>query len=140
MTRYIGPPPSGFEWLGSLQVGSPPEPDLLDERQQLPVRPPPGLSLRLYNPESHQWSLYYANSAGGTLSQPVIGELKNGRGELFSQEPFRGRIIFTRFVITNLTPDSWRYEQSFSEDGGKTWEVNWSAIDTRVKGGSTGVP
>jgi hypothetical protein len=37
-------------------------------------------------------------------------------------------------VITSLTPDSWRYEQSFSEDGGKTWEVNWIAIDTRVKG------
>jgi hypothetical protein len=98
-----------------------------------------GLSLRLYNPESRQWSLNYSNSAGGTLSQPVIGEFQNGRGEFFSQEPFRGRVIFTRFVITNLTPDSWRYEQSFSEDGGKTWEVNWIAIDTRVKDGSAGV-
>jgi hypothetical protein len=98
-----------------------------------------GLSLRLYNPESRQWSLNYSNSADGTLSQPVIGELKNGRGEFFSQEPLRGRVIFTRFVITNLTPDSWRYEQSFSDDGGKTWEVNWIAIDTRVKGGSASV-
>lgn len=98
-----------------------------------------GLSLRLYNPESRQWSLNYSNSAGGTMSQPVIGEFKNGRGEFFSQEPFQGRVIFTRFVITNLTPDSWRYEQSFSDDGGKTWEVNWIAIDTRVKDGSAGV-
>lgn len=39
-----------------------------------------------------------------------------------------------------LTPAAWRYEQSFSDDGGKTWEVNWIAIDTRVKGGSAGVP
>lgn len=99
-----------------------------------------GLSLRLYNPESRQWSLNYSNSADGTLSQPVIGEFKNGRGEFFSQEPFRGRVIFTRFVVTKLTPDSWRYEQSFSDDGGKTWEVNWIAVDTRVKGGSAGVP
>jgi hypothetical protein len=93
-----------------------------------------GLSLRLYNPESRQWSLNYSNSAGGTLGQPVIGEFKNGRGEFYSQEPFRGRVIFTRSVITNLTPDSWRYEQSFS-DGGKSWEVNWIAVDTRVKVG-----
>jgi hypothetical protein len=91
------------------------------------------LSLRLYNPESRQWSLNYSNSSDGTMSQPVIGEFKNGRGEFFSQEPFKGRAIFTKFVITNLTPDSWRYEQSFSDDGGKTWEVNWIAIDTRVK-------
>lgn len=91
-----------------------------------------GLSLRLYNPESRQWSLNYSNSSSGTMSQPVIGELKNGRGEFYSQEPFKGRMIFTRFVITNLTPDSWRYEQSFSDDGGKTWEVNWIAVDTRV--------
>ena len=42
-----------------------------------------GLSLRLYNPESHQWSLNFSNSNAGTLSQPTIGEFKNGRGEFF---------------------------------------------------------
>ena len=93
-----------------------------------------GLSLRLYNPQSRQWSLHYSNSKGGTMSPPVIGEFKNGRGEFFGQETLDGRAIFVRFVITNVTPDSWRYEQSFSEDWGKTWEVNWIAIDTRVKG------
>src|SRR4029450_12547454 len=42
-----------------------------------------GLSLRLYNPESRQWSLNFANSAGGTMSPPTIGEFKNGRAEFF---------------------------------------------------------
>ncbi len=45
-----------------------------------------GLNLRLYNPQSRQWSLNFANSRGGTLSPPTIGEFKNGRGEFFSQE------------------------------------------------------
>ena len=67
-----------------------------------------GLSLRLYNPESRQWSLNFANSAGGTLSPPTIGEFKNGRGEFFSQETFNGRAIFVRFVISDITPNSCR--------------------------------
>jgi hypothetical protein len=92
-----------------------------------------GLSLRLYNPTSHQWSLNFANSNVGTLSQPTIGEFKNGRGEFYNQEPFNGRAILVRFVISDITSNSCRFEQSFSDDGGKTWEVNWIAIDTRVK-------
>jgi hypothetical protein len=93
-----------------------------------------GLSLRLYNPQSHQWSLNFANSNGGTLSQPTIGEFKNGRGEFYDQEPFNGRTILVRNVWSDITPNSCRFEQAFSDDGGKTWEVNWIAVDTRVKG------
>jgi len=92
-----------------------------------------GLSLRLYNPESHQWSLNFSNSRAGTLSQPTIGAFKNGRGEFFDQETFNNRAILVRFVISDITSDSCRFEQAFSDDGGKTWEVNWIATDTRVK-------
>jgi hypothetical protein len=92
-----------------------------------------GLNLRLYNPESHQWSLNFANSNSGTLSQPTIGEFKSGRGEFFDQETVNGRAIFVRFVISDITPNSCRFEQAFSEDGGNTWEVNWIATDTRVQ-------
>jgi hypothetical protein len=92
-----------------------------------------GLSLRLYNPGSRQWSLNFANSANGTLTEPAIGAFKNGRGEFYGQETLNGRAIFVRFVISDITPNSCRFEQAFSDDGGKTWEVNWIAVDTRVK-------
>ena len=92
-----------------------------------------GLSLRLYNPQSRQWSLNFANINEGTLSQPTIGEFKDGRGEFYDQEMYNGRAILVRFVITKLTENSCRFEQAFSNDGGKTWEVNWIAVDTRVK-------
>jgi hypothetical protein len=92
-----------------------------------------GLNLRLYNPQSCQWSLNFANSNGGTLSPPTIGEFKNGRGEFFSQETLNGRAILVRFVVSEITPNSCRFEQAFSDDGGKTWEINWIATDTRVK-------
>lgn len=92
-----------------------------------------GLSLRLYNPQSRQWSLNFSNSSDGTLTQPMIGEFRNGRGEFYDQETLNGRAIYVRFVISPITTDSIRFEQSFSNDGGRTWEVNWIAVDTRVK-------
>ena len=91
-----------------------------------------GLSLGLYNPESHQSSLDFANANSG-LGQPTVGEIKNGRGEFFNQETLNGRAILFRFVISAITADSSRFEQTFSDDGGKTWEVNWIGTDTRVK-------
>lgn len=92
-----------------------------------------GLSLRLYNPESHQWSLNFSNIKSGTLNTPTVGEFKNGRGEFFSQETLNGRPILVRFVIFDITEKSAHYEQAFSEDNGQTWEVNWIATDTRLK-------
>lgn len=91
------------------------------------------LSLRLYNPQSRQWSLNTANSRGGALGVPTVGEFKNGRGEFYDQEVYEGRAILVRNVWSDITADSCRFEQSFSDDGGKTWELNWVAVDTRVK-------
>jgi len=91
------------------------------------------MSLRLYNPQSAQWSLHAASSRNGMLSVPTVGEFQNGRGEFFDRETVNGRTILVRNVWSNITPDSCRFEQAFSHDGGKTWEVNWIAVDTRVK-------
>ena len=91
------------------------------------------LSLRLYNPQSRQWSLNFANVKGGAMTTPTVGEFKNGRGEFYSQEDFNGRMILVRFIISDIKTDSCHFEQSFSNDGGKTWEVNWIADDTRIK-------
>ena len=90
-----------------------------------------GLTLFLYNPRSHQWSQNFASSGDGTLSVPTVGEFKNGRGEFFDQEPFNGRTILVRVVWSNVTPNSHQFEQSFSDDGGKTWEPNFVATLTR---------
>jgi hypothetical protein len=97
-----------------------------------------GLTLRLYDPQTHQWSLYWATSKSGAIGLPTIGEFKNGRGEFFDTEPSgpNGRAVLVRFVWSNITPNSAHFEQSFSDDGGKTWEVNWITDQTRVNDGS----
>jgi hypothetical protein len=61
---------------------------------------------------------------------PTIGEFKDGRGEFYDQETFNGRAILVRFVISNISANACHFEQAFSADGGKTWEVNWIADDT----------
>lgn len=98
------------------------------------------LSLRLYNPQSHQWSLNFSNSRVGTMAVPAVGGFSGKRGEFFNPDSLDGRAILVRFVISVITPDSCHFEQSFSADGGKTWESNWIATDTRMKGAPETTP
>ena len=111
--------------------------NLLELRMDGPAGHFEGLSLRQYNPQAHQWSLNFSNAAAGTMSQPTIGEFHDGRGEFYDQETLGDRAILVRFVISDIRADFARFEQSFSADGGKTWEVNWIATDTRVKEDAT---
>ena len=90
-----------------------------------------GASLRLYNPQARQWSLNFASANGGVLTPAPIGAFHGGCGEFYAQDSWNGRAILVRFVISDITPNSARFEQAFSADGGKSWEVNWIAIDTR---------
>jgi hypothetical protein len=90
------------------------------------------LSLRLYDPDTRQWSLNFASPSGGGMSPPAIGAFRDGRGVFMAEETLAGRPILVRFVIIVTSPDSCRFEQSFSDDGGSTWELNWVAVDTRA--------
>jgi hypothetical protein len=85
-----------------------------------------GQTLRLYNPGTHEWSIYLLDVALGTLTlPPVRGQFTGNRGEFYNQQDYKGRAILVRYVWLNISPHSARMEQSFSADGGKSWEVNW---------------
>jgi hypothetical protein len=92
-----------------------------------------GLTLFLYNPAARQWSLSFASSSDGAFEQPAVGEFQDGRGEFYDQEPYNGRDILVRVVWSDITPNSHKFEQSFSDDGGKTWEPNFVAELTRLE-------
>ncbi|HTW34241.1 MAG TPA: hypothetical protein VMD53_06465 [Rhizomicrobium sp.] len=92
-----------------------------------------GLSLRLYDPVAHQWSLNFANAKVGSLSgPPTVGEFKEGRGEFYDREPINGRMVLVRNIWSDIKPNSCHFEQAFSDDGGKTWETNWITDDVRI--------
>lgn len=91
-----------------------------------------GGSLRLFNPLTRQWSLNFASLRNGLLTAPVFGGFaRSGRGTFFGSDTLDGRAILVRFVIEPKAPDAATFEQSYSDDGGQTWEVNWVATDTR---------
>jgi len=91
-----------------------------------------GLSLRVYNPQTKQWSVSFANAASGELGTAMMGGFKDGRGEFYDQETFKGRAIFVRFIFSEITANTFKLEQAFSDDGGKTWEANWLASFKRT--------
>lgn len=84
-----------------------------------------GMTVRLFDPQSKQWSIYWADSKSGILQTPMIGRFQNGRGEFYDQETFEGMSIFSRFIWTPISDAMCRWEQAFSADGGRTWETNW---------------
>jgi hypothetical protein len=95
-----------------------------------------GMTLRLYNPQTHEWRLYWANSQKGIMDVPQIGRFVNGRGEFYAQDTIEGKTLWVRFIWSQTDSKSPHFEQSYSEDGGKTWEVNWITDQTRVAGAS----
>ena len=96
-------------------------------------------SWRLYDPDTHQWSLNVASSRGGGLGVPTVGGFRDGRGEFYDHETFAGKPIVVRFVITRTGEDTAHFEQAFSADDGKTWELNWIADDTRIQEAGAGI-
>jgi hypothetical protein len=91
-----------------------------------------GLTLRLFDPEREEWSLYWANSRDGRLTPPVVGRFDGGVGVFYGDDVEGGRPVRVRFLWSRITPTSARWEQAFSIDGERTWETNWIMEFTRV--------
>lgn len=83
-----------------------------------------GGALHLYNPETREWSVWFANAANGTLGIPGVGRFQNGRGVLYDHEVYHGRPIYVRQAFSNISAHTFDYEQAFSVDNGKAWETN----------------
>lgn len=91
-----------------------------------------GISLRLLNPATQEWSIYWVNSRDGALQlPPVVGRFVDGVGEFFTDDDWHGQAIRMRYRWSDITATSARWEQAFSTDGGSTWETNWTAEFSR---------
>jgi hypothetical protein len=91
------------------------------------------VTVRMYSSTSRQWSLNWATTKNALFGVPTVGEFRDGKGEFYDQEVFEGRTIFVRYVWSGITKNSAHFEQSFSDDGGKTWEVNWITDQMRIE-------
>jgi hypothetical protein len=98
---------------------------VLDEfERDTPNRHDKSLMLYTYDPQTHQWYIYFASDKDGKVGLPNVGEFKDGRGEFYVQDTLNGKLLLNRYVWSATTSASPHYEESWSSDGGRTWELD----------------
>jgi hypothetical protein len=93
------------------------------------------ITLRLFNPQTREWSIYWAvGGAGNGALTPMVGRFENGRGVFyaFEIEATTKKHVLVRFIWSRISANFAQWEQAFSEDGGVTWETNWVMEHSRV--------
>ena len=124
--EYRGPSVVRPWWGGAANIG------------ELSVSGPAGkiegMSVRLYDPAAKQWRIHWANRGDGQLGAPMIGSFDGDKGYFYNQEMLGNRSITVRFIFSGVSAGtrSFRIEQAFSADGGKSWETNWISDFTKV--------
>jgi hypothetical protein len=92
-----------------------------------------GMSFRFFDPGTRLWWIYWADSRRpGELDPPVVGSFDGDVGVFQGEDVLRGRPVLVRFVWSRVTTATPRWEQAFSDDGGRTWEPNWVMECTRA--------
>ena len=83
------------------------------------------VTMRSFDPKTQSWSIWWLDSRNPHhLDPPVVGGFRNGVGTFFAHDTYNGRPIVVRFIWSDVTPDSAKWQQAFSDDNGKTWETN----------------
>jgi hypothetical protein len=120
-------------WSGSA--------NLEDGDLHCPDRYVGGMTLRLYNSGTHEWSLWWGTRKLGLAPPPPqVGHFDaNGVGEFFARDTYAGKPVIVRYKWTLQPGDHPYFEQAFSADNGKTWETNWTTVYTRVAPSTKGV-
>ncbi|TWH99467.1 hypothetical protein IP90_03082 [Luteimonas cucumeris] len=91
-----------------------------------------GMSLRLFDPRTRQWSIYWASNRTGMLEAPVVGRFEHGVGTFVGRDLHEGRAVLQRFIWSDITASSALWQQALSVDDGRSWETNWIMRMTRI--------
>jgi hypothetical protein len=92
-----------------------------------------GLTLRLFDPKTRLWSLYWVDSNLGTMDPPVVGSFEGSIGTFYCKDTFKGKPILVMFKWDKTDPENPVWCQAFSPDNGKSWEFNLTNVSHRVK-------
>jgi len=91
-----------------------------------------GLTLRMYDPKTHEWNLFWGTAKTGLGLPPQVGHFSdNGLGDFFCDDVYDGKAIIVRYEWSRHNAQHPYFEQAFSTDRGKTWEVNWTTLYSR---------
>jgi hypothetical protein len=90
-----------------------------------------GLTLRLFDPQTRLWSIYWSDSNSGKLDRPVRGSFDDQTALFCTNDVFEGKSILMLFKWDATNPEKPVWSQAFSADGGTSWEWNWYMYFTR---------
>ena len=113
--------------------------NLEDGDLKCPKRYVGGMTLRMYDAHTKQWTLWWGTRELAVSPPPQIGHFNAaGRGDFYSYDSWQNKPEITRFRWTHVNGNP-RFEQAFSTDKGKTWETNWTTDYERVSASTPGV-
>ena len=96
-------------------------------------KPYEGLTVRIFNPKTRLWSLYWVASDVGVMDPPVVGSFDGNVGLFYTKDVFQGKPILMMFRWDKTDPDNPVWSQAFSTDNGLTWEWNFTNVSHRIK-------
>ena len=102
-------------------------------RTMVDGKPFEGIAIRLFNPQTKLWSIYWADSNVGVMDPPVVGSFEGNIGKFYCKDKYKGKDIVVVFIWDKTDPNNPIWSQAFSPDNGKTWEVNATNTSRRAK-------
>ena len=97
-------------------------------------KPFEGMAIRLFNPQTKLWTIYWVDSNGATMDEhPVTGSFENTLGKFYANDIFSDKPIVVLYQWDTANPEQPKWSQAFSTDAGKTWEWNWEMTLTKIK-------
>ena len=95
-------------------------------------KPFEGMTVRLFNPETKLWSLYWADSNKGKFDSPVVGSFENNIAYFFTKDLINEKEVIVVFRWDSTDRNNPVWSQAFSNDNGINWEWNWYMYMTKI--------
>lgn len=92
-----------------------------------------GISLRIFDPKTEEWTIYWFDSDNPKVSEQVVGTFEDGIGTFYGNELFQVKSVKIRFIWSNITDSTARWEQAYFDENNNEWETNWIMDFSRIK-------
>jgi hypothetical protein len=92
-----------------------------------------GMTLRLFDPNTRLWSIYWASTSNVVLDVPQVGSFDGKTGEFLARDVWNETPIIVKFLWDKTAENAPTWSQAFSADEGKTWEWNWYMYMLRLE-------
>ena len=104
-----------------------------DHSIEFPGGPYRAAALRSFDAASGSWAIWWLDGRHPhVLDVPVVGGFADGVGTFLANDQYQARPVKVRFLWSDISKNTCRWQQAFSPDAGATWETNWVMEFARI--------